>query len=232
MVRGTNVLKVAKELNVGIGAIVDFLKKEGFDIEARPNAKINEDMYNKLLEEFPENNKIGSEIKPKLINNKEDIKKKYEHIEGSGIIGEIELPTFKPKSKLENKNVRKDNGNLLQDIWQLHTDVQEQMLRLRSVPVRVLPESAKVIGEKLYLTADENEKSNKVLEEIASVFKIDTNEINTDKGFFFSDTNIEIETKRALSERAKLNFINFQPLPVIDGYINEKKSPIEDLKKI
>lgn len=206
MVRGINLLKVAKELNAGIGAIVDFLKKEGFDIEARPNAKINEDMYNKLLGEFHKN----------LINKK--------------VIDEINLLEFKPKSKLENEIVGKNKGNLLQDIWQLHTDVQEQMLRLRSVPVRVLPESAKVIGERLYITVNENEKSSKIIEEIASVFKINSNEINTDNGFFFSDTHVVIETKRALSESAKLNFINFQPLPVIDGCINKKKSAIEGFK--
>jgi superfamily I DNA and/or RNA helicase len=127
----------------------------------------------------------------------------------------------KPNWKQKN-NVPKDKGNLLQNIWQLHTDVQEQMLRLRSVPVRVLPESAKIVGEKLYLTADENEKSNKIVEEVASAFKIDTNEINTDKGFFFSDTTVDIETKRTLSERAKVNFINFQPLAIIDGFIKAK----------
>lgn len=136
----------------------------------------------------------------------------------------------KPNSKQKNI-VLKNNGNFLQDIWQHHTDVQEQMLRLRSVPVRVLPESAKVDGEKLYLTVDENEKTDSIVEEIASAFKIDTCEINTDNGFFFSDNNIEIETKKALSERAALNFINFHPLPVIDGFINKKESLVEDLKK-
>ena len=130
----------------------------------------------------------------------------------------------------------KDKGNLLQEIWQLHTDVQEQMLRLRSVPVNVVPELAKVVGEKLYLTVDENDKTDEIIDEIAETFKLSSNEINTENDFFFADVdiagNIDKETKRLLSERAAHNFINFQPLPIIDGYVNEKKSPIENLKKI
>lgn len=140
------------------------------------------------------------------------------------------------------KKVRKkpkvlDAGNnLLKDIWQIHTDVKEQMLQLRSVPVPVIPNSAKIIGDKLHLTADENNKTDKFIKEIASSFNLSTNEINLDNGYFLADieTTIEIteESKKNLSERAATNFINFQPLPIIDGYVNEKKSPVENLKAI
>jgi hypothetical protein len=41
---------------------------------------------------------------------------------------------------------KKDN---IQEIWQIHTDVQEQMLRLRSVPISIMPESAKIVGKQL-----------------------------------------------------------------------------------
>lgn len=127
---------------------------------------------------------------------------------------------------------------ILQDIWKLHIDVQEQMLRLRSVPVRVLPESAKVVGEKLYLTADENEKSNRVLEEIATDFKISFNEINIKDGYFFADVsildNLMIEKRMQLSERFALNFVSSSFMPVIDGYVfckeNVQKLNFEDIE--
>jgi translation initiation factor IF-2 len=44
--------KVAKELNVGIETIVDFLKKKRYNVENNPNAKISPEMYNELLKEF------------------------------------------------------------------------------------------------------------------------------------------------------------------------------------
>lgn len=228
-----NLIKVVKELNIGIKTAVDFLNKEDIKIDARPSTKIDEDMYNKLVKEFSKNDKLTPKLEDGLITVEKVESKQYDNSNRPRLIGKIELPFSKPKNKLEGvKNTKKDKSILLQDIWQLHTDVQEQMLRLRSAPIKVLPESAKVIGDKLHLTADENEKSHKIIEEITSVFKINPNEINTIDGFFFSDTYVDIETRRALSERAKSNFINFQALPVIDGYLKERNSPVEDLKTI
>ena len=126
--------------------------------------------------------------------------------------------------------------NFLQDIWQIHTAVQEQMLRLRSAPVSIIPESARIVGEKLFLTADENDKTEKIIEEIATIFKIPSNEINVEKGYLFADIvvaqSVEKEQKKLLSERAAANFIEFQPLPVIDGYVNKKDSPVGNLQKL
>ena len=123
--------------------------------------------------------------------------------------------------------------NFLQDIWQIHTDVQEQMLRLRSAPVSIIPESARIVGEKLYLTADENDKTEKIIDEIASFFQITVGEIDLEKGYLYADSfvsqNLKKEQKQQLLERAAANFIKFQPEPVIDGYIKKKSSPISNL---
>jgi len=126
--------------------------------------------------------------------------------------------------------------NFLQDIWQIHTEVQEQMLQLHSVPISIVPQSARIEGEKLYLIADENEKTDTIVTEIASAFQISPDEITSHKGHFWVDKNvaqgIKYEQKRHLSEKAATNFIKFQPLPVIDGVISKKKSPIGILKNI
>lgn len=50
--KSINLLKAAKELNIGIGTAVDFLAKKGYDIEAKPNTKLDRDMYEVLLREF------------------------------------------------------------------------------------------------------------------------------------------------------------------------------------
>lgn len=44
--------KVAKELNVGLSTIIDFLSGHGFTIESNPNTKIDGDQYELLLKEF------------------------------------------------------------------------------------------------------------------------------------------------------------------------------------
>lgn len=43
---------MAKEFNVGISTIVDFLGDKGHKVEFNPNTKIEEDMYNLLAKEF------------------------------------------------------------------------------------------------------------------------------------------------------------------------------------
>lgn len=44
--------KAAKEFNVGITTMVDFLKKKGFTIDSNPNAKITPAMFDLLEKEY------------------------------------------------------------------------------------------------------------------------------------------------------------------------------------
>ena len=44
--------KVARELNVGISTIVEFLGSQGKEVSSNPNTKIGEDLYMILLEEY------------------------------------------------------------------------------------------------------------------------------------------------------------------------------------
>jgi len=50
--KSINLLKAAKELNIGIATAVEFLSKKGYDIESKPNTKLNSAMYNVLLKEY------------------------------------------------------------------------------------------------------------------------------------------------------------------------------------
>ena len=118
----------------------------------------------------------------------------------------------------------KDNS--LKEIWQIHIDVQEQMLQLRSAPISIIPESANIVGEKLHLTVDENDRSGNFIDEIASIFEISASNVDLENGYILVDTDISQrlskEQKKRLSERAANNFIKFQPEPVIDGFIESK----------
>lgn len=44
--------KIAKEFNLGITTIVEFLEKKGFEVESNPNTKIPPECYDILLDEF------------------------------------------------------------------------------------------------------------------------------------------------------------------------------------
>jgi translation initiation factor IF-2 len=44
--------KVLRELNISLDRAVDFLASKGHDVDARPNSKISNDVYQVLLDEF------------------------------------------------------------------------------------------------------------------------------------------------------------------------------------
>ncbi len=61
--KSINLIKAAKELNIGTGTIVDFLATKGYKIEKSPMAKLNGDMYGALLKEFAFDKSIKEEAK-------------------------------------------------------------------------------------------------------------------------------------------------------------------------
>ena len=67
-IKGVRLSKLAKELNVGINTITDFLKKKGHTIEHDPNAKISPELVTLLEKEF------SSEISAKKESEKVDLK--------------------------------------------------------------------------------------------------------------------------------------------------------------
>ncbi len=50
--KSINLLKAAKELNIGLSTAVESLGKKGFKVEAKPTTKLTEEMYNALLKEY------------------------------------------------------------------------------------------------------------------------------------------------------------------------------------
>lgn len=48
----TRLSKLARELNVGINTIVEFLQKKGIEVDTNPNAKISSDVHDLLVKEF------------------------------------------------------------------------------------------------------------------------------------------------------------------------------------
>ncbi|MGO1243765.1 MAG: translation initiation factor IF-2 [Sphingobacterium sp.] len=65
--KSVNLLKAAKELNIGIGTAVDFLVKRGFDVESKPSTKLSPDMYGVLLKEFQGDKIVKDEAKQIVI---------------------------------------------------------------------------------------------------------------------------------------------------------------------
>ncbi len=55
--------KAAREFNIGVSTLVDFLLKKGFTIEKDPNSKLSEEMYSLLMKEFATEKHVKEEAK-------------------------------------------------------------------------------------------------------------------------------------------------------------------------
>jgi translation initiation factor IF-2 len=53
-------IKISKDLNVGINSLVEFLHKKGFDVESNPNTKIGSEQYELLVKEFGRDSDIDA----------------------------------------------------------------------------------------------------------------------------------------------------------------------------
>ncbi|MFN5629314.1 MAG: hypothetical protein ACK48W_08500, partial [Bacteroidota bacterium] len=90
--------KVAKELNISIGSIVEFLGKKGFKIESNPNGKIGDEEYGHLLKEF-QSDKKAKEESEQLLKAKEA--KKDLAIEALKQDVKVVLPPLQAQNKEE-----------------------------------------------------------------------------------------------------------------------------------
>src|SRR5262245_50174798 len=50
--KGARLSKVAREFNLGLHTVVEFLEKKGHKVESNPNTKIGSDLYDLLMAEF------------------------------------------------------------------------------------------------------------------------------------------------------------------------------------
>ncbi|MEK9619187.1 MAG: translation initiation factor IF-2 [Flavobacteriales bacterium] len=116
--------KVARELNVGISTIVEFLNSQNKEISSNPNTKIGEELYMLLLQEFQKekfekekaDNVVIEQSERKVISiKKEDPKKKVEKIiakadklSGPSVLGKIDLsPKEKPAEAVKEEPTEK-----------------------------------------------------------------------------------------------------------------------------
>ncbi|WP_345950075.1 translation initiation factor IF-2 [Mucilaginibacter sp. PAMB04274] len=61
--KGIKLIKAVKELNIGMGTIVDFLNSKGYKVDKNPNAVLNSDMYSSLVKQFAADKSIKEEAK-------------------------------------------------------------------------------------------------------------------------------------------------------------------------
>lgn len=62
-IKTTRLSKAAREFNVGISTIVEYLSEKGHEVEAKPNTKISAEVYEILVQEFQSEKNVKEESK-------------------------------------------------------------------------------------------------------------------------------------------------------------------------
>src|SRR5690606_1643309 len=120
--------------NIGIGTAVDFLSKKGFDVESKPNTKLDSAMYGVLLKEF-QGDKIVKEEANQIVIGK--IRRDEAPVE--------EAPA-KPTKKDDSEDI------LIKDTSTLKPDVEEKSpVQPKPTPTEPVKEAqspgVKVVGK-------------------------------------------------------------------------------------
>ncbi|MCK5029607.1 MAG: translation initiation factor IF-2, partial [Bacteroidales bacterium] len=66
--KATRLSKAAREFNVGISTIVEFLQKKGFDIDSNPNTKVSPEQYDLLVKEYSSDFDVKKESEKLSLN--------------------------------------------------------------------------------------------------------------------------------------------------------------------
>ncbi len=100
-IKVTRLSKAAREFNVGISTIVEFLHKKGFDLDPNPNTKLPHEAYILLVKEYSTDISVKKESEKLILK---DLHRKKESVS----IGDF-------SDKIENEDSEKDDNILIKD---------------------------------------------------------------------------------------------------------------------
>lgn len=182
-------IKVSKNLNVGINSLVEFLHTKGINIEANPNAKIEEEQYELLIAEFGKDKNIRKEVEKKLkkLHDKEN-KKETVAIEG------YELPETETKKKVEKETIKTEIPEGLKPhiniVGNIDLDEHKKKKETKVEEKEIIKEAESTIEPEVEMSTEEKE-------EIAAKTKTETQEVKV------ADEQITIEEKQKEKQKEK-----------------------------
>lgn len=136
----------------------------------------------------------------------------------------------------ENLNKKQAAQTLLKDIWQKHTEVQEQILRQRTAPVVIIPHLSTIINDKLHVRVDTSDNTEQLKSKIIESLDLNEEDCHFEDGYVYASLDkwakLDERTKSKISTRANSEYVTFTYYPVIDGVITDKKAQFTEIKSI
>jgi translation initiation factor IF-2 len=159
---------VARDLNVGISTIIQFLEEKGYTVENNPNAKIPIECLELLDERFKDskslkekaikNSEIAKETKEKTISVEKQTKEEAEKTK------EVKKEAIQPISEVTKKSEEEDLKEIIitepekEEIIETEVEEQEQEQEQEQEPVEVIEPQKETIKAKHEITPIENDK--------------------------------------------------------------------------
>lgn len=160
--KSTNLLKAAKELNIGLSTAVEFLGKKGFSVESRPNTKLTDEMYSVLSKEFQGDKIVREEAKQINI----------------GKIRRDDAPLAAPERAETQRSADLDQDEILIKNANAFTHSEKP----KPVPLEVKAEEPKPEISKPEVSKSEGQKTEDGLPGVKVVGKINLDDLNPRRG--------------------------------------------------
>jgi len=232
-IKATRLSKAAREFNVGISTIVEFLHKKGFDLDPNPNTKLPHEAYILLVKEYSTDISVKKESEKLILK---DLHRKKES---------VSIDDFSEKAETEESEKEEDiivkdfsGGHKVVDI---KTEIKRPDIKLvgkidlektlkpkiekEITPPKEIPEEKPVIAQP---EPEKTEKEKPVEAELPEEIKPKSNIDLHIVGKIDLDTIVKEVKKGKPREKEK------EPTPIKEDKVKEekKKDPIEIIPEL
>lgn len=222
--KGTKRLgKVAREFNVGISTMVEFLNKKGQQVESNPNAKIDDELYSILQNEYSSDISLKKESEKLNLRSQRHAKKESLTIDD---VGEDEEDI----DNVEEDEKEEENVLRITDLSSKKSGSGSSSEKARSKPKEIIRETPKndlkIVGK---IDLDQKPKARKV-EEKKEDPKLEE-EIKPEKKAEIKEEAPKAETTTKKEEAVKEAIQEVKKETIQKEQVKEKKAEEEPAKK-
>ncbi|MEN9919999.1 MAG: Translation initiation factor [Bacteroidota bacterium] len=192
-------IKVSKDLNVGISSLVEFLQKKGVAVEANPNTKIDDEQYDLLILEF------GKDKKLKLSSERnKDLQKENKELSAQVATEEVNSRTVQTIEDIIKTEISEDIKPHIQIVDKIDLDnlnkrktpapkvvVEDVVIEKKEEAVVLEKEIIETIDKPVVAATIDETKDIEKAESITNNIQEDV--IETHQPTFVDNTNVEKE---------------------------------------
>ncbi|MDD2475542.1 MAG: translation initiation factor IF-2 [Dysgonamonadaceae bacterium] len=182
-------IKVSKELNVGVSSLVEFLHKKGVEVEASPNAKINNEHRDMLLIEFGKDKNMKKTVDRQREEQLNKEKKETVAIEGYDVPDKEQIKGEEKDSSTET-NVPEDIKPQFKIVGNIDLDNLKNKPKKSTKPQEVEEKQEPVTPELQDVEPEEVKEFEKPEKEVP-VEKVEEEKIKEEE-----EIKIDIETSK------------------------------------